>query len=60
MNFFWLLRASRMARHPPSGKRLILIGVVLVIVLGFYGIEQIWGWPEWLTPEGGRRGRLLR
>ena len=59
MNLFWLLRAARIARRPPSNKRLILIAVVMAIVLVLYGIEQLWGWPEWLTPERVNRGRAL-
>jgi len=59
MNFFWLLRMSRLVRAPRSAKQLILIAVIVAIILGLYGIEQIWGWPDWLTPSGGR-GRLLR
>jgi hypothetical protein len=59
MNFFWFLRMSRLVRRPHSGKQLIVIAIFVAIALGLYGIEQIWGWPDWLTPSGGR-GRLLR
>lgn len=59
MNYIWLLRASKWLHNPPSLRRVLLVGAVIVACLGIYGIEQIWGWPEWLTPDRSR-GRLLR
>lgn len=60
MNPLWLLRASKWARHPPSRRRVYLVLGVILICLLLYGIEQLWGWPDWLTPERGPRGRFIR
>jgi len=59
MNPLWFLRASRWARNPPSGKRVVLILAVIGVCLLLYGIEQIWGWPDALTPNTPR-SRILR
>jgi len=60
MNPRWLLRLSRLVRHPPSGQRLWLMIAVIAVVFALYGIEHVWGWPDWLTPNGHGRGRLRR
>jgi len=60
MNPFWLIRLTRWARNPPSGARLKLVLVVVAITLVLYGIDQVFGWPDWLTPNRMPRGRLLR
>ncbi|MEC8631154.1 MAG: hypothetical protein VXY73_13765 [Pseudomonadota bacterium] len=54
----WLVRASRWARNPPSMNRVILGAVVIAICLVLFGIERIWGWPEWLTPNRVPHGRV--
>lgn len=54
----WLVRAARWARNPPSMNRVILGAVVIAICLVLFGIERIWGWPEWLTPNRVPRGRV--
>ncbi|MDV4168065.1 hypothetical protein [Rhodovulum sp. FJ3] len=54
----WLVRASRWARNPPSMNRVIFGAVVIAICLVLFGIERIWGWPEWLTPNRVPRGRV--
>lgn len=56
----WLLRAKRWAQHPPSGRKVALVGGVIVVCLMLVGIEHFWGWPEWLTVNGEGRGRLVR
>lgn len=58
MNPHWLMRASRWVRHPPSPGRVKLVLAIVGICVILYGIERIYGWPDWLTPE--RPGRLLR
>jgi len=55
----WLMRASRWARNPPSMGRVKLVLLVLAAVALLYGIEQIWGWPDWLTVNRAPR-RLPR
>jgi hypothetical protein len=54
----WLVRAARWARNPPSMDRVILGLVVVAICLVLFGIERIWGWPEWLTPNRVPQGRV--
>tara|TARA_B100000446_G_scaffold78372_1_gene74290 strand:+ start:5960 stop:6136 length:177 start_codon:yes stop_codon:yes gene_type:complete len=54
----WLVRAARWARNPPSMNRVIFGAVVIAICLVLFGIERIWGWPEWLTPNRVPRGRV--
>ena len=56
MNWRWLLRAKRWAQNPPSEDRVKLVLGVIAICVVLYGIDLIWGWPEWLTPDN-LRGR---
>lgn len=49
----WLIAASRMARHPPSPRRVMLILVAVAASLAIVGVEYLFGWPEWLTPDTG-------
>ena len=60
MNLFWLLRASRWARRPPSAGRVKLVLAVLLLIGLLYGIESFWGWPDWLTVNRGPQGRIAR
>ncbi len=60
MNPLLLLRLRRLLRHPPSKSRVLLLLAVLALVLALYGIESLWGWPDWLTPNRVPRGRLPR
>jgi hypothetical protein len=51
----WLARMSLLARRRPS---LTFFLVVMAFILGailLWGIEQLWGWPDALTIEGGGR-----
>ena len=57
MNLGWLLRAKRLAQKPPSAARVKLFAAVLMLCLVLYGIEQIFGWPDWLTPNDTPRIR---
>ncbi|SER43879.1 hypothetical protein SAMN04490244_10147 [Tranquillimonas rosea] len=57
MNPAWLLRAKRWAQNPPSPGRVKLVLAVIAVCLVLFGIELIWGWPEFLTPES-RRGPI--
>lgn len=49
----WLMKASQLARHPPSKRRIILYLVVLGVSLGIAGIEWLGFWPDWLTADRG-------
>jgi hypothetical protein len=60
MNMRWLLRASRWARNPPSEKRVKLVLGVIALCLLLFGVERIFGWPDWLTLEGMPGGRIPR
>jgi len=60
MSMRWLLRASRWARNPPSGKRVILVLAAIALCLLLFGIERLIGWPEWLTLQGTPGGRIPR
>ena len=54
----WLIRMARWARHPPSPGRVKLVLGVIAVCLLLYGVEQIWGWPDWLTPNNGGKIQL--
>lgn len=54
------LRMAKWARNPPGEKRVKLVFAVLAICLVLFGLERIFGWPEWLTMEEAPRGRLTR
>jgi hypothetical protein len=54
----WFIRMARWARHPPSPERVKLVFAVIVVCGLIYGIEQIWGWPDWLTPNSTGKVRL--
>jgi hypothetical protein len=49
MNLNWFVRMARWARHPPSPTQVKILLAVLAFALALVAIEQIWGWPEWLT-----------
>lgn len=54
----WLIRMARWARHPPSPGRVKLVFGVIAACLLLYGVEMIWGWPDWLTPNNGGKIQL--
>lgn len=57
MNPIWLIRMARWARNPaPMWRVKLVVGVVLLSLI-LFGIEQVWGWPEWLTVNGKVRIR---
>ncbi len=60
MNPMWLVRAKRWAQNPPSMGKVKLVLAVVAVCLLLYAVERIWGWPDWLTPDRGPRGRILR
>ncbi len=59
MNMMWLLRAVRWVRNPPSEKRVLFLLAVIAACLAIWGIEQLVGFPDWLTPESTRRPQRL-
>lgn len=54
MNFFWLLRMAKWARHPPSAGRVKLVLAVITFCLALYAIERWIGWPDALSTEPTR------
>ena len=52
MNPIWLIRMARWVRRPPSMGRVKLVLGVGILCLILFGIEHVWGWPDWLTVNG--------
>lgn len=48
----WLIRMTQWARNPPSWGRVKLVFAVVLACLAIYGVELVWGWPDWLTVNG--------
>lgn len=46
-----LLRASMLARNPPSEKRVKFVFGVMAIALVIGGIEWMGWWPDWATSQ---------
>jgi len=42
---------SKWGRNPPSAKRVKLVFAVVLICAALYGVEQLVGFPDWLTPN---------
>ena len=57
MNPIWLIRMARWARNPPSPGRVKLVLGVVALCFILFGIEQFWGWPDWLSVNGKARLR---
>lgn len=51
MNPIWLMRAKRWIDNPPSWKRVRMGLAIAAICLALVGVEQLFGWPEALTPH---------
>lgn len=52
----WFIRMAQWARHPPPKWKVKLVFGVVLVCLVIYGIELIWGWPEFLTLNRIPRG----
>ncbi|SEN84307.1 hypothetical protein SAMN05216227_102725 [Pseudorhodobacter antarcticus] len=59
MNYIWFLRMARWVRNPPSPQMVKLVIGVIAVSLLIFGFEYMFGWPEWLTPNGGGRAHRL-
>lgn len=57
MNPIWFVRMARWARQRPPMWRIKLVLGVLAASFLLYGIEHVWGWPDWLTVNGKARLR---
>ena len=49
MTPLWLLRMSRLARNPPSAKRVVYVFSIIAVVLCIFALEHFGWWPEALT-----------
>jgi hypothetical protein len=49
MNLHWLIRMKRWVQHPPSPAKVKLVLGVVALCFVIFGIEYVWGWPDWLT-----------
>lgn len=59
MNVHWLMRMARWARHPPSGRYMWTVGIVVVAALVLYGLESYGLLPDWISAQR-INGRVLR
>mgnify|MGYP006908256903 CR=1 FL=1 len=60
MNPIWFVRMSRWARRPPSMARVKFVLAIVAVCLVLFGVERIFGWPDWLTPQRFPSGRVVR
>ncbi|MCF6272548.1 MAG: hypothetical protein L3J37_05045 [Rhodobacteraceae bacterium] len=49
MNLFWLLRMKRWVQNPPGPQHRKLIAAVVIAAFLLFGLERVFGWPDWLT-----------
>ncbi|MBT8408807.1 MAG: hypothetical protein KJN93_04195 [Alphaproteobacteria bacterium] len=54
------LRMAKWARRPPSEARVKLVLAILLVCALLWGAEQIFGFPQWLTPNMTGSGRIAR
>ena len=59
-NLRHLMRMARWAHNPPGEKRVKLVLAVIALALAIWGLERMFGSPEWmqidtLRPGDGRR-----
>ncbi|KUF11715.1 hypothetical protein [Pseudoponticoccus marisrubri] len=47
----WLIRLALIARNPPSPKKAMVVGAVVLIVLAAAGLEALGLWPDWAQAE---------
>ncbi len=59
-NARWFFRMSRWGRNPPARRTVILYFLVIAICLMLFGLERLFGWPDWLTMDNTPRGRIAR
>jgi hypothetical protein len=54
------LRMAKWARHPPGEKRVKLVLAVIAIALAIWGLERVFGTPEWMRVDSTPKGRINR
>ena len=52
-----LLRMAKWARNPPGEKRVKLVLAVIALALAIWGLERLFGTPDWMQIEPMRAGR---
>ncbi|MDJ0628240.1 MAG: hypothetical protein QNJ44_08250 [Rhodobacter sp.] len=60
MSPIWFVRMTRWVRNPPSMGRVKMVLAIVAACLVLYGLERMFGWPDWLTPERFPSGRVMR
>ena len=59
-NIRHFLRMAKWAHRPPSEKRVKLVLAVIALALVIFGLERLFGTPEWMRIEGTPSGRVSR
>ncbi|TYB81465.1 hypothetical protein FVF75_10190 [Maritimibacter fusiformis] len=61
MNPRHFFRMAKWARRPPSSKQVKLVLGIIVVALVIFGLERLFGTPDWMIlndmPRGGRINR---
>ena len=52
-----LLRMARWARRPPGEKQVRLVLAVIALALAIWGLERVFGTPDWMRIDGAPAGR---
>lgn len=55
-----LWRMSKWARNPPSETRVKLVLAVILIALTIWGLEKVFGTPEWMRLPDMRGGPVAK
>ena len=55
-----MMRMARWARRPPGEKRVRLVLVAIALALAIWGLERLFGTPDWMRIEGTPAGRIDR
>lgn len=50
-NLGWFVRMSRWARHPPSGRMVVLVLSIIAISLVLLGLEKAGMLPDWASMD---------
>ena len=50
-----LIRLAQWLRQPPSRQTLWIMGIAVAASLLIFGVERLFGWPDWLTVDRGPR-----
>lgn len=49
------MQMTRLAKRPPSTKRMIVTAIMIGITALIAGIEKLGYWPDWATAERSRK-----